>query len=229
MYTFAGEIPWCTTFPDRGPVEFKFVVGEECVKIQRVKSILFLDGKQLDMSFLEVELWRHFGMTPPSEEGNALNAEELERVEAREILADVEEQQQIYDVFEVLLTASDFGWESYHSNVNDAGSALTLAKEIACDMALIPQPQTFDLYTKQGQRATIGVADRRGGFTRSQDAMFIRADLLEAYLEKRQLSLIWAFWGERQPSLNKQSHAYGSVARPVVFQEVIRHPLDTPS
>lgn len=140
IYTFAGEIPWCKTFPKNGLSEFSF---------------------------------------------------------------DVEEVHRDYAKFEVLIPVCDFGWEGEQSATSGAGHAKTLAKEIALDLKLIGQPQTFDLFTTDGIRATFNISDHSNDFNNHQSMFFIRENLLKTYLEKNDLSLIWIIGGERRYSSDR--------------------------
>lgn len=122
-YTFAGEIPWCDTFPANG--------------------------------FTEISLYN------------------------------------------VLIPVCDF-----ESVTNTTGYATVLAKEIASDLDLIGQPQTFDLFTRDGVKATLGLSERID-FRNSQSLFYMRKDLLKRYLEKHKLTLIWAVRGEREYSSDR--------------------------
>ncbi|MDG6027830.1 MAG: hypothetical protein E3K40_14230 [Candidatus Brocadia sp.] len=76
-------------------------------------------------------------------------------------------------------------------------------------MELIGQPQTFDLFTKDGVKATFNVSDQGNDFNNHQSMFFIRENLLKMYLEKNNLVLIWAIWGNREYSsaqINKLFH-----------------------
>ena len=126
FYTFAGEIPWCSTFPHNGTVDFQYS--------------------------------------------------------------------------RVVIPVCDFVWESYHSVTNDAGNATTVAKEAALALELVSRPQTFDLFTQDGLKATQFVSDQNEGFNNQQSACFIHEELLRTYLKKENLSLVWTIWGERRYS-----------------------------
>ena len=144
-YTFAGEIPWCSTYPENGFSEFPYVTDE---------------GKREDLSY------------------------------------------------RVLIPVQGFAWESYHSTANDAGYPTILAKEIASDLNLIGQPQTFDLFTQDGTRATRCVSAGRDDYHNNQSQCFIREELLRNYLKNNDYSLIWALWGERSYSVNHTGQSY---------------------
>ena len=87
-----------------------------------------------------------------------------------------------------------FGWENYHTAYSDAGRPITLAKEITSDMDLIGQPQTFDLFTKGGEKVTFNVSDESNESNNRQHMFFMRENLLKAYLAKNNFTLIWAIW-----------------------------------
>ena len=88
-------------------------------------------------------------------------------------------------------------WEYYHSSVNPDQSVLVPAKEIAESLDLCSQPQTFDLYEKNGDRASITIYWGEPWHTNHQ-LIFLRQDLLDRYLRENKLQLIWLVWGERQ-------------------------------
>ena len=75
-----------------------------------------------------------------------------------------------------------------------------LAREIASQLELIGQPQTFDLFTRDGQRATLNISEHSKDYNNSQSLFFIREDPLKVYLQRHDLALIWATWGEREYS-----------------------------
>jgi hypothetical protein len=95
-----------------------------------------------------------------------------------------------------LIPVCDFGWEGKNFE-NESIHATVLAKEIANSLQLVGQPQTFDSFTKDGVRATFGVAER-SNYNNSQSLFLIREDLLKGYLKNKKLSLVWAIWGERE-------------------------------
>lgn len=211
IYTFAGEIPWCEVFPKNEKSELEFVVNEKTVKVQRIESEYYLDGKKLDLSLFDLIRRRLVGEADIKFEGTQqLSNEDLKRVEVRELPVEVEEVQKEHIKFDAHMPVCDFGWESYHTVASKAGFATTLAKEIALDLELIGQPQTFDLYTAEGVRATYNVSDQSNDVRNMQSMFYIKKDLLEKYLRKNNLTLVWAIWGERAYSsniINNLSHS----------------------
>lgn len=100
-------------------------------------------------------------------------------------------------IFNVFIPVRTNYWEEYHSSVNTGRSVLVPAKEIAEYLDLCSQPQTFDLYEKNGKRASITI--RVGEhFHTGHHLIFLRQDLLNRYLLENNLDLMWVVWGERQ-------------------------------
>lgn len=228
IYTFAGEIPWCDTFPKNGLSEFSFVTREETVKVKRTKPELYLDGKKLGWTQIDLIRRRVFGdVTGETEEHQHISDEDLERIEVREVPIEVKEVKKEYSTFNVLIPVCDFGWEGYQTVASNAGHANTLAKEITSDLELIGQPQTFDLFTKDCVKATFNISDQSNDFNNHQSIFFIREGLLKTYLDKNDLSLIWAIWGEREYSSNQIDKLFHGPDRPkqshAVFSFVKRY------
>ncbi|MFC1875052.1 hypothetical protein ACFLY3_02745 [Chloroflexota bacterium] len=88
-------------------------------------------------------------------------------------------------------------WESSHSVVNHDRFVLVPSKEIAEFLDLCSQPQTFDLYEKNGRRASITIQWGDTWHT-GHKLVFLRKDLLDRYLEKNGYMLAWVIGGERQ-------------------------------
>lgn len=190
--------------------EFSFVAKEETVKVQRSKQELYLDGEKLGWTQIDLIRRRLFDdAIGGTEEQQNISDEDLERIEVREVPVEVEEVKREYAKFNALIPVCDFGWEGYQTTASDAGHATTLVKEITSDLELIGQPQTFDLFTKDGVKATCNVSDQSDDFNNHQAMFFIKENLLKTYLEKNDLALIWAIWGERGYSsaqINKLFH-----------------------
>jgi hypothetical protein len=196
IYTFAGEIPWCKIYPKYGFRKFHFVVAEKKVKIKRKRPACFLDGKQIQLTRFDLHRMANMPIMFSADEKTGLSPEEIERVELRNIIVEEEEIQRQTNSFKALIPVCDFGWEGKNFE-NESIHATVLAKEIANSLQLVGQPQTFDSFTKDGVRATFGVAER-SNYNNSQSLFLIREDLLKGYLKNKKLSLVWAIWGERE-------------------------------
>ena len=203
-HIYAGEIPWCNTFPANGMSEISFVIKEETVTVEKAHPEYYLDGKNLGWSEFDLFRRRVFGAEPePAEELQHISDEDLERIEVREALREVEEVQREYVKFDVLIPVCNFAWESHRTMASDAVHATTLAKEIASALELVAQPQTLDLFRKDGTKATYNISDQSDDYSNHQSMFLIREDLLRSYLRENDLALVWAIWGEREYSLNR--------------------------
>ncbi len=214
-YTFAGEIPWSTTFPNNGLCEFSFITNEETVKVQRSKRCLYLDGEKLGWTQTDLNLRYIFNdASGGNDKLQHISDEDLERIEFREEMTEIEEVNREYAKYNVLIPVCDFDWAGHQTAASDAGHATTLAKKVTSDLELIGQPQTFDLFTKDGIRATFNVSDLSDDHNNHQTMFFIRKNLLKKYLDKHDLVLIWAIWGEREYPyvLHKTDHHEQSYA-----------------
>lgn len=201
IYTFAGEVPWCETFPENGLTDFNFVINEKTVKAKRRRVVYFLDGKRLSFSQIDFARYRMFGeLTPLTLDGTPIKAEDVERITSRRMFVEEEEIQRQTKVYKALTPVTTFDWESYHSVLNAAGHAAVLAREVCTTLDLVAHPQTFDLFTKSGIRVTYGIADNPKSFNDSQKFLFMQEEALGKYLKRTDSALVWAIWGEREYS-----------------------------
>ena len=136
-----------------------------------VLSILFFD---LDFSILfkntgltKTDLFRLrlFKEIPSKSDDNIkITADDIDKLEVREVPIEVEEIQREFEKFDALIPVCNFAWEGDQTAANDVGSSTTLAKEIATDLDLVGQPQSLDLFTQEGYRATYNITDKNNNF-----------------------------------------------------------------
>lgn len=215
IYTFAGEIPWCETFPKNGLSDISFVVKEEPIKVLRLQQELYLNGKKLGGTKIDLIRHRLFGdAIRESGKEKKISEKDLARIEVREVPIEIEEMTREYAKFNVLVPVCDFSWEGHRTATNNAGHATILAKEIAFDLELMGKPQTFDLFTKDGVRATFNISDHSNDFNNHQHMVLIRESVLKTFLDKNDLVLIWAIWGERNYSSDQVEKLFHSPDRP---------------
>lgn len=98
--------------------------------------------------------------------------------------------------FKVLLPTMEYN----HGNVFSCGTSKIISKEISFFANLEYQPQSFDLIDKNGNIASIGTVYNKSDYNNSQGFLFIRKDILDNYLEKNNMSMIWCIWGEKDVS-----------------------------
>lgn len=88
-----------------------------------------------------------------------------------------------------------WAWESYHSPMNQTGSVVFPAPPIATDLGLRIVGGSSDMLDERGTLATIYREAPGPGYGSS--FLYMRADLVAAYCEKRKLRLVQAMVGER--------------------------------
>lgn len=88
-----------------------------------------------------------------------------------------------------------WAWESYHSQLNQTGSVMFPAPPIATDMGLRVIGGSSDMIDQLGRLATIYRTAPGPGYGCA--FLYMRADLVEAYIGRRNLHLVQAVVGER--------------------------------
>jgi len=205
LYTFAGEVPWCDTFPNTPWTEMRFVVGERKVTVKRRQAFFYLDGKITNLSDLDVISLQLFGPRPGLEQ-SSLTPTEISRLVKQHQMVEVQETRQDLRKFNVIMPVWDIGWEGRTvENVSHSGDVL--AKRLAKTAKLVHLPQTHDLQTKEGVRATYAIAAGDQDYNNSQQVFYIREDILRSLLQKLGLKLVWAVWGERELSYGQMERA----------------------
>jgi hypothetical protein len=94
---------------------------------------------------------------------------------------------------EVEVLAHDYAWESYHSEMNRAGSARVPSRCFSSRFDLRSAPQSFDQFLADGTRATVTL---RGVDGLDGDVLYVREDLLRQYVGER--AIVWFVFGERE-------------------------------
>lgn len=269
-YMYAGEIPWCETFPENEWSELEFTTDDEeeegeldaaaagdesegeASAAGREDETFDEDGGDLDEATEDkphadrrIQFW---AVSVPTEDNSQEErgliitysdpGDDKEKLEAaikraEDILAkegreafekaikecnpdgrviwagkNLDQQQldeQQGPKFYALVPLREYSWESYHSALNEAGGAEVLAKQVAEALDLRSQPQTFDLFSADGMRATI--AWRHDEEERNSERfLYLRRDLLKEFLKKQNRKLVWVTWGERQHSVAMMSN-----------------------
>jgi len=186
--TYAGEIPWCDTFPYNGQTELEFVISTKKKKVM-LPSLEFIKEEMI-----------------------------LSSTKKEQIVEEPDEK----CVFKTFIPIRRNHWDGRHSSVTLSRSVLVLAKEIAEFLYLCAHSQTFDLYETNGKRASITIRWGEHWHT-EHDLIFLRQDLLDQYLQKNNLCLLWAVRGERQfkSKNNEGLDAFAKEQRPYkAFQEL---------
>jgi len=94
---------------------------------------------------------------------------------------------------EMEVLAHDYAWESYHSEMNRAGSARVPSQLFSAHFNLRGVAQSFDQVLPDGSPATITLSGVDGLVG---DVVYIREDLLRHYVGDR--AIVWLAFGERE-------------------------------
>ena len=191
-YTYAGEIPWCDTYPKNSWEELSFEIGSVLVPIEQL--VLLRNGEPIS----EEEKNEFYGSIVDLievEDNEAIEARLCEQgLEASVETVEVEEPE--HQTFEVLFPVRENNWEDHRSAIIDSRNVAVLSRQIAEIFSLCGQPQSFDLFEKDGRRASITF--RYGEkWGERQSFTYLREDLLKRYLAEINGELIWVIWGER--------------------------------
>lgn len=107
-----------------------------------------------------------------------------------------------YTEIDLIGTAHEYSWESYHSVTTQNVSATVPTRAMCEALRLRGQPQTFDLVGPEGLVAsrTFAAPGRHDG-----RLLYLRADLLERYTQQTNTELGWVIWGERELEVDWQN------------------------
>jgi hypothetical protein len=94
---------------------------------------------------------------------------------------------------DVEVLAHEYAWESYHSEMNRAGSARVPSQPFSHRFDLRSAAQSFDQFLPDGTRATITL-DGVDGL--DADILYVREDLLRQYAGQR--AIVWFAFGARE-------------------------------
>jgi hypothetical protein len=97
------------------------------------------------------------------------------------------------EVVQVEVLAHDYAWESYHSEMNRAGSARVPSQLFSAYHVLRSVAQSFDQFLPDGSAATITLSGVDGLVG---NLVYIREDLLRKYVADR--VTVWFAYGERE-------------------------------
>ena len=216
-----GEIPWCDTYPANDWEELRLETG--VVLVLEEQQLLLRNGRFVSDQELS-ELWR--SIADLIEREDLVERDDWETIEPQlhergfELTTKtVEVEQKEYQTFEILLPVRENSWADSRSAIVDSRSVAIPSRQIADALSLCGQPQSFDLFEKDGKRASITF--RYGeGWGEMQNFTYLREDLLERYLSKINGELIWVMWGERRQVSQNPGTPYK------LFKDVKVYPLN---
>lgn len=96
-----------------------------------------------------------------------------------------------------------FGWESYHSELNQVSGIMVPAPALCDQLGLSNRRGEWDLYDREGRVATIYREFKFDEDIYKSKLLYLRADLMAEYLENAGQTLVWLNWGERDLEYKK--------------------------
>ena len=190
-YTYAGEIPWCDTYPKNSWEELSFETGSVLVPTEQ--QVLLRNGEPISLEETR-ELFDSISDLIKQEDQETIARLGEGDLEIGVKIVEVEQKK--YKKFKILVPVRKNNWEDYHSAIVAGRNVVTPSRQIAKTFRLHGQPQSFDLFEKDGRRASITF--RYGEeLGEMQQFTYLREDLLERYLAEINGELIWEIWGER--------------------------------
>ena len=229
-FLYAGEVPWRNTFPENEWQELEFVIGKEIKQVSEEELVFLKDNSPISDDD-EVEFLKEIAEILAKKDEDAFRSA-LDKHGLTPVLQTVfrEEEVEEKEKYEILIPVHRFS-RSYEQTFESGGSCTILAKQLSNQLDLIGQPQTFDLFSHDGQRATISLQSRDENEEVEKNAqhfLYIRKELLDQFLTNEDLELVWIIWGERQYSISTMANlapAYKSGEKKPweVFQSVITY------
>ena len=192
--TYAGEIPWCGTYPLNSWQELSFKTGVDLVEKQ--KLVLEQSGEPLSEQAKGEFRESIKNLTVEGDLDTIVARLHEQNIECKIETVEIEEPQ--YQKIEVLVPVRENIWEESCSAANIYRSIALPAREITESLRLCKKSDSFDLFEKESNRRA-SISFRCGEkWGEVQHFTYLRKDLLERYLAEIDGELIWVIWGNRR-------------------------------
>ncbi len=208
--TYAGEIPWCDTYPANNWQEFSLLVRKYTIPKKHFE--ILHDGEPISL-LGEIKLRNNIRNL--IEKGDKKRLKELLKEKKLEITFEtVDEEKFEHKDFEILVPIRDNVWEESNSAANPRRSIALPTREISDCLNLYKKPQCFDFFEKNSNRLASISFEYGDIWSNPQSFTYLRRDLLERFLAEIGGELIWVIWGNRLLVSENYDGAYKT------FQEV---------
>jgi hypothetical protein len=197
-YTFAGEIPWNETWPLNESDSLPFEVGRVQETQPHQRLVVYRFGKRLSDKDSDTMIDRIGWELKDSATDAALAA----YLDANKLMLKTVVTRKRVKVPRTIEVSAEnpvrqFSWESYHSSINRS-LHLTLPSRQICESAqLRMEVPTWDFFDQKNRKAAIVVKAREQSGP-GLEFVFLRKDLLDAYLRRKKAVLVWSISGERR-------------------------------
>jgi hypothetical protein len=195
---FSGEIPWSEVFLEADVTTLEFELNKRESIVHEEIKCYYLDNKEITLSRfdeLRVQGIDLIAIASPNEK--YLSQEDFERLEERTEVRPVRKVINDVSTIDVIMPVVDIHPPGHKaSNKNISGHSL--AKNISRLLGLRNIPQSHDLQTTDGIRATIQTNFQPESYSDSEYFVFIKKQMLESILRDLDLDVVWAAWGEKE-------------------------------
>jgi hypothetical protein len=201
-YRFAGEVPWCETYPPNDWTQLELVTATRIVETTKDELFILREGTELPLHEAG-DIAGILALGPRAiDEAHAMIEETRAQIIVKK--TPVQEEESDYETIEVLIPIREDHWEGHHSETNPSRFLATPARELTEHLAFCGQPQTFDLFEESGVVASL--AFQWGDLNRTGHRMtYLRMSLLDRFLADNGLHLVWCIWGERRADFETAS------------------------
>ena len=191
--TYAGEIPWCDTYPPSDWHEYPFLVRKHTIP---KKQFELLRGGEPISPIDDFQLWDTTRRLIENDDEKRLN--ELLHERNLEITTKtVDEEKLEHKDFEVLIPVRDNCWEESISAANPRRSIAVPTRKISDCLNLYKKPHGFDFFEKDSNRRASISFEYGDIWSNPQSFTYLRKDLLDSFLSEIGGELIWVIWGNR--------------------------------
>ena len=236
-YTYAGEIPWCDTYQENIWEEVSLKIGT--VLVPEEQQVILRDGEPVpdkelqsfwdsivDLIEPEDPFAKLLGFYGINSITNLIETRNWQMIDAQlhkrgfELTTEtVNVEQPEHQEFEMLVPVRENHWSDSSSAAVPSRSVAIPIRQIAETFNLHGQPQSFDLFEKDGKRASITFCYGKA-WKDKQDFTYLREDLLERYLAKIGGELIWVIWGNRRLVSENPDDPYENFQEVKTYHEI---------
>ena len=243
-YTYAGEIPWCDTYQENIWDEVSLKTGT--VLVPEKQQVILRDGEPVsdeelqsfwdsiaDLIEPEDSFAKLLGFCGINSITNLIETRNWQMIEAQlhkrglELTTEtVNAEQPEFQTFEMLVPVRENHWSDSNSVAVSGRSVAIPIRQIAETFSLYGYPQSFDLFEKDGKRASVTFCYGEE-WKDKQDFTYLREDLLERYLAKIGGELIWVIWGNRRLVSENPDDPYKNFQEVKVYRDIQGVPKDS--
>lgn len=126
---------------------------------------------------------------------------------------------------EVEVPSHQYSWESYHSEMNQVSGVYFPAPAVCDRLNLINHSRTLDLFDSDDNQASVYRTFHPSDAVFPSRLLYMRADLIDDYIESTEQTIIWTPWGERQLKHDEFQANEEIIARPIRNYEHVHKDL----